>query len=190
MNITLRRANKLRVKVEARVNEVAALLQNPNASVSVYAQDIPAKLLERREAFLKTMARHGALNNVLTNLRRTIAAANVEAEVSNKLAYTAGLQRERNILRRVAEGDVMPSQAEIDATVRGATATVNSYRHSDDVSFGVLSEDILKEVNDRLRKIDLELSALEDAREGINANVKITLDPSHEAILKAEGLIA
>jgi hypothetical protein len=190
MQITLRRANKLRVKLEARLNEVTNLLGNPTLNVSIHAENISQKVEGVREAYLKTLARHGSLNNVLTTLRKDIAKANVEFGVSDMLTQTAGLQRERRVLRNVEGASFAPSAAEIQSEVD--TEKRNSsvgYGRNNTVMFGVMTEAIVTEAAKRLREIDLELAALEDMREGLNAKSRIELDSQSESILKAESLL-
>jgi hypothetical protein len=191
--ITLRRANKLRVKIELRIHELRRDLGNFNVAVSLFSPDPTAKLTERQEKISLLLGRFVAVNTALGELREQIARINVLSGVSGLLTQKATMERFRDVYRQLSGAEPTPSQEEIltllDARKKNFQNSTAAYLSHEDVVFSVIRKDVIESATSAFEQLVADIASNEDKVEQLNATSRITLPPATEAILQSEKLI-
>lgn len=191
--ITLRRANKLRVKVEARVQEIRREFGNTNISINLFSSNASGKVTERQNKIAVAIGRFVALNTVLGELREQIAQKNVQSGVSAILAQKATMERLRDMYRQLSGTEPAPNQDEmsslIEARKKNFENSAAGYGSHDEVQFSVLQKDVIDSATDVYEQLVADISSAEDKIEQLNATSRITLAPTSDAVLQSEKLI-
>ncbi len=189
MDITLRKATKLRSKLENRLKELRQLLKAPAIQVSPLDESLQTQITEAREEWKRNFARQGVVKGVLTSLRNKIAAKNSDSYISVRITELASVKTQRDLLSEILRNKATPSDDTLAAQIATARTQqeVNGYCH--DLSVSILSADDLAVVKKLDRELEKAAEATHEAVEGMNANLTITLSDEEVAFLTAEEIL-
>lgn len=189
MEINLRRAAKLRSKLEARLNELRAEVRNTVISVNPLDTDIEERLTKAREEWQRAGGRLAALSEVLLSLRLAIAAKNADSYIADKIATIANLKLAREVTRQLAKAGPMLNAAQRQARIEAEKIRLNNGAYVNEVVFDFRVDGDIAAAKQSEREIDLTIEQLHMEVETQNAKLTISLDENHVALLQAEGLL-
>lgn len=190
MKISLRKATKLRNKVQERVNELYRDLSFTSIPVNVFDPD-PLKIVRgAQEDFVRTYALYTSRVGILFELRELIGVANATSGISDNLTKIAASTAQSNVIKRVLRGTERLSDDQITARVSGAQEKQkgNSYA-SEEITFEFLDEATLIELKNHEIEIRRRIEELIDQNEQLNNTVTITISDTTVTWLKSDGIL-
>ena len=191
--ITLRRASKIRNKVEAQLKEIRAELQkSTTVEVNVTDTNVAELISAATTKFGQQFARYSALSNVYYELRTSVGVQNSSGGVNETLARIAAYNSQRDVIRQLVDR-IAPalSVEQVNARLALAKEQLTNGRGygREDVDFPVLPQETIDGLKAEDKRISLEIDTLHDGLERLNSTVVIDLSDAAEAILSAERLL-
>jgi hypothetical protein len=187
MRITLRKANKLRNKLQAKNQELRTELSETQTgnTVTIFDPDVVAQVQARENEFKSIIARFSSTSILLAYLKSVIAEKNVASGVSEKLSILDGLTNRLVIWRQLSDVEARPTDEQIVSRLEGlkAAAMVNANRYGDNNTFNVsfLSKETVTACQNEVTRVEREIAALNDTIEELNASTLIDLDDASVA---------
>lgn len=191
-NITVRRASKIRNKIEARLAEIRSeLLAGTTISVFVTETDIQSIINKASAEFGQLFARYGALGATLYELRARIGSVNAASGVNTALTRLSSLNSQRDLVRRLlatARPTISTEQAQARLELL-REQLVNGKSYSNEVAFDVTSQDTINSLKSLEAALSRDVDATHDALERLNSSAEVELSDADVALLTAEGIL-
>lgn len=192
-DISLRRAAKLRSRMENRLRELESeLTSNTILTVNVYDPDVATQFGQQQETFLGLYARYVALSRAVSSFRGLISQTNARVQVDTMLAMNAQVNRHLQILRKLVNVAPRPSDDQIRARLDGAkieAAAGTSRYGSGEVSYTLLTKDVLDQLDAEAKGLVALSNGTSDSLEAANSTTMLGLTDDIQAILDSEGLL-
>ena len=194
MKITLRKAGKVRNKVQQKLQTLSMQLNQLGVSVNVYA-DLEASRMKLNKAnaeFTETLASYTALSDVVVQIRSAIATANENAGVNLLLANQAALTGKKSIFSRIArETAVAPSLEEMTSLITGQVNlnSGNGRYPEKELGFNILTQEQIDAAEAEVVTLNKALDAIVDELEERNVSVSLTLDDALVSVLTAHNIV-
>lgn len=196
MQITLKRALKLRKELEALVSKTDL----PTAvQVSLLIEDNIAHptvaLKPGTEALIKKVEEYDRLSQLLSRIRIEISKANVAEGIDAALAASAHATRMMALYKKLSTAGVTPDVEQLKAElVFSQQALQNPDRNAYDrpqrsTSVSVVFPELREKAAENAITWKRALESLEDTRAGKNASVKIEIAEGDAELLRQHGLI-
>jgi hypothetical protein len=215
MEMTLRKAAKVRSKLEELVNELRTELSN--REIRLHVMDTPEKWVENlnvvRDVFRQKYTRLRVLSMVLAELRSQVALGNVAARVHATLAEIAVLEGVLSVMtatepvdvtlsgglrcrprrkRRGASEETL-SDEQIVQRITGARAKYENdttgYHAQDTVSFSFINSEMSSLIDSELATIRRQIDDHHETLEIVNNTFKITVTDEMASVLVQHELI-
>lgn len=192
--ITLRRAAKLRNKVEERLAVIRQeLTQGTTVSVFITETDIAGIIAKASTEFSQLYARHSALSALAYELRSRIGITNATSGVNAGLTRIAALNSQRDLVRKliaVVKPTLSLEQAQARLELaREQSKTADRYSRTNEIVLDVMPQETINSLKALEVSLSRDLDATHDAVEKLNSSVEIELTEADQALLSAEGLI-
>src|SRR5690348_12880982 len=190
MEITLRRAAKLRTKIQQTVQSLSHELSNSSIHVNAFDANIENKLEDARNEFLRNLALYNSLSDVLINHRARIGAKNNDTYVSDRITKINGLKARNELYRLLSSSDVRMDDSEVSARIQTHTKQLeagNAYLQ--DLYLPFLSMKNVEDIKTMHVALTREIENLQDEVEAINAKTTILLTDTEVAILETASLL-
>ncbi len=190
MKINLRKANALQLAINQAINEKPVKF-----TVSIGRFDDPKKKwIEANTEMNRLLDRKGDLYLALYAVREAIAAANVNAGVSGKLAEMAHTDKAIESYKTMAAiTDFSPSDETLLKQWEDLVAEENSptsyVRRRDAIEVSLVSKVLVDEWNATLAEARLEKQRLSDEILELNVKTEIEIPTEHVEVLKANKLL-
>jgi hypothetical protein len=192
--ITLRRAAKIRNRLEGKMNELRNSFSHPAININVVDPDAAQQV----ETFSKTLdgvfARFLATSNALSELRTLIGKSNADNGINELVARQSALKGRLSTIAGINEGFVKPTGEQIDARIASARTMLSSDRASryggnDNSMFYALSADMIETVNKMKVELQTEIDDIQEKLEYSNSNTLVELPDTVISVLKVEQII-
>lgn len=188
--ITLRRAAKIRNRLQSRLAELERAVQSASTAVNIYDPDLLEQLHGAVERHQSSVAQYEMVSNVTESLRVKIGQANHAAGITDLLTRQAALAGRLAVYRRVMAMPVMPTDAQIQARIDAArTTTRDSYGSSDIAAYSPVTAETAESARQLSHTLQFKFDAIQDSLESLNANTTIELDDVELAVLQSEQMI-
>ncbi|BCJ91807.1 hypothetical protein IZ6_25420 [Terrihabitans soli] len=191
MQITLKRALKLRKEIEATL---AAAKLETRASFSLLVPKVQTDLedvikLTQGELIAKAR-RLIELSTVLRVLRIDISQANANAGVDTLLAEIADRERVMKLLKSITDAAPMASIEQLTATKDRAVKKLDDPDYSSDsLATNLVDDTIREELSKEILSLKRTKETLEDERAALNGSTRITLTKTQVETLTGFGLL-
>lgn len=198
MNITLRRAAKLRSKIEQRLTEIESDLRHINQSVNIYDPDPLAAINKAEQDFRATLARYERLSGVQAHLRGLISQTNSrqEVQIDVGLSFIAQLNKHLNLLRRVTRLTPRSDYTRLaDDQITGRIAGCKEMAASGNQQtrpnqeFFVLSQETFNLLDQEEVRLKSLVEDTQDKLDAANATTMLALTENVVSVLRAEKLL-
>ena len=188
--ITLRRAAKIRNRLQGRLHELERQVESSIAQVNIHDPDVLTQLHAAVEKHRAAVALYDVVSNTAENIRLKIGQANHKAGITDILTRQAAVQGRLAVYRRISTLSVMPSDEQIQARIDAArVAQPNSYSASDTAAYSAATPEVVESARQLIHSLQSTADALQDSLESLNAQTTIELEDVELAILQSEGLI-
>jgi hypothetical protein len=212
--MTLRKAAKVRSKIEERIAELTEELNQTHVTVNLNDNTSISDVIgAARAEYTRKYTLLSVLLDVQVQIRNQIATANVNAGVSQRLASIAALEsrlkvfspkedvlsyadsgrrRPRRKRRNVVSNDALTME-QIVARYQAAKAKLqnseNSYNIQETQTFSFVSPEMAESFNEEVASLKRVIEDLHEQNEAANASTKISLTDATMAILQQHDLI-
>jgi hypothetical protein len=191
-NITVRRASKIRNKIEARLAEIRNdLFAGITVSVFVTETDIAGILSKASQEFSQLFARYSALSNTAYELRARIGNSNAVSGVNTALTRLSALNSQRDLVRRIlasARPTISTEQAQARLELL-REQVANGKGYTNDIQLNVNSQETLNSLKSLEAALSRDVDATHDALERLNSSAEVELSDADVALLTAEGIL-
>lgn len=191
MKITLRRAAKLRNKVDGRITELRRELRNTHIYLNVHDPRPTKVISDARDRYLAVLARANALTDVLGHLRMEIGRVNSREGINALLTEMATIDQKLALAEDVAGATPSLSESQILARVeaeRKMSENGNVHR-GPDMTVYVLNAEVIRSAKETVANLTRRKESIQDAIEKVNAENDVQLSDEVFDVLKAEHLI-
>ena len=188
MNVTLRKASAL----QNAINETLKGLEVTTTATVDEFQDAGAVIAAKRDEVTKTVVRKSALLDVLYAVRKSVAAANATAGITDLLAEVAQLDKRIQLQNALASASVQLEAAVLDGRLnrlREQTGEARLYRHTSGVETGVFTQAEVADAKSELAELKKRKQALQDRLLELNVSTTVALSDKSVVVLQQEGLI-
>ena len=188
MNITLRKASAL----QNAINETLKGLEVTTTATVDEFQDAGAVIAAKRDEVTKTVVRKSALLDVLYAVRKSVAASNAGAGITDLLAEVAQLEKRIQLQNTLASASVQLEAAVLDgrlARLREQTGEARLYRHTSGVETGVFTQAEVADAKSELAELKKRKQALQDRLLELNVGTSVVLSEKSVIVLQQEGLL-
>lgn len=188
MKITLRKASAL----QNAVNETLKGLEVTTTVTVDEFQNAASVIEQQRTVSAQTVVRKAALLDVLYAVRKSVAAANANAGISDLLADVALLEKRIQLQSQLANASAQLEDAVLGgrlARLRESTGEARLYRSSNGVDTGVFDAETIQGHKAQLADLKKSKQALQDRLLELNVQTTIELDTKSVAVLTEEGLV-
>ena len=191
--VSLRRAAKIRNKIEEKIRELQADMAHlQTLNLHILDSNVQDTIHARRNEFLNAFTRLAALNTVLYTIRVRIGSANAASGINDKLTLLSLLNTQRQnirmVLTRAKNGVLTPEQITNRlALLKAQVESGNNYVQ--DLTVPVVNAEIINALQVDDRKLSSDIDATNDSIEEINNIVTVEIDDAHISVLQAEGLL-
>jgi hypothetical protein len=156
-NVTLRRAAKIRNRLETRVAELSMKLRQVHVSINVHDTNIVAQLSEKENQYRELMGRYVAASGVLTNLRLRIGTSNATTGLNDLLTQQTALLGQLRTVQTVSDLDE-PRLSDDQLLVRSAAQsqrakTVETYGNSDVMNVTFVSATLIEDAKSTAQEL-------------------------------------
>lgn len=192
MQISLRRAAKIRNRVNAKIQELERELRDSlTIRVNIHDTDILEQIQKGTSDSEELIARLTSLSTVLANLRTLIGRANAEEGVDELLTQLAADAKKLEMFRILNYAIPRASDAQITSRVAGEVERLKVVTQSTGTTmmFDVVPEKTLYRIKETCRDLQSNIDALQDKVEAINSTTKIDVSSADESLLVAEKII-
>jgi len=188
MNITLRKASAL----QNAINETLKGLEVTTTATVDEFQDAGAVIAAKRDEVTKTVVRKSALLDVLYAVRKSVAASNAAAGITDLLAEVAQLEKRIQLQNTLASASVQLEAAVLDGRLtrlRDQTGEARLYRHTSGVETGVFTQAEVADAKSELADLKKRKQALQDRLLELNVGTTVALSDKSVIVLQQEGLL-
>lgn len=188
MNVTLRKASAL----QNAINETLKGLEVTTTATVDEFQDAGAVIAAKRDEVTKTVVRKSALLDVLYAVRKSVAAANATAGITDLLAEVAQLEKRIQLQNALASASVQLEAAVLDGRLnrlREQAGEARLYRHTSGVETGVFTQAEVTDAKSELAELKKRKQALQDRLLELNVSTTVALSDKSVVVLQQEGLI-
>ena len=190
MKINLRKASVVQQTILDEIKRTGA--EKTTISVSLYADDIEAKLNDQLAKIVSTNQKIGRLLEANRMIRGAVARKNAEVGIADYLAEEAFLSAAESRVKAIAELDVRPNIAElakeIEARKESKDAERSLYGRTYEVSVNVASEQIVNDAKVELSRIQKRRRKIKDEMVSINVRTEIEVPEQVALVLSELGL--
>lgn len=190
MNITLRRASKIRNRLDARLNEAFNDLRNTQATVNMYDPDVIEQVKTKSNKFSGLFAKYLVLSAASTKLRRLIGEANAMNGIDALVAEQTALKGRMSIINTLANQEVMPTDEQMKARLEGERqiGSESSYRGygNNTIAFGIMTEEMIGQMETMKTEIQSKIDEIQDRLETANSTITVVLDAELASVLATE----
>lgn len=189
--VTLRRAAKIRNRLESRIQDLARELRSTTISANIYDKNIVDQLSTSENEFRNTLARYMAASAALNELRIQIAKVNAKMGVNDLLTQRSTLQGQLariSTISGLTEGRLTSEQ--ITARVAGLVERAKSgsaYSHVDDnIHLTFISKEMIADAEKTAHDLQIKLDEIQDELESINSTQTVELSEQELTVLQSE----
>lgn len=190
MEISLRKAAKLRSKTEARLNEVRTALKAVQISFNPFDISYESQVQTAREEWDRNFARSLNLQSLVVALRNKIAAKNSDSYISTKITELAAIKSQRVLLKYLIATPPSQTEGALRAAIESAQKQIEqgSYGHHE-ISLNILSASDIATLKNMDRTAELHAEKIHEDVEASNARLTIILSDEEVAFLTSEELL-
>ena len=188
MNITLRKASAL----QNAINETLKGLEVTTTATVDEFLDAGAVIAAKRDEVTQTVVRKAGLLDVLYAVRKSVAAANANAGITDLLADVAQLEKRIQLQNALASASVQLEAAVLDgrlARLREQTGEARLYRSTNCVETGVFNKEEIASAKAELAELKKRKQALQDRLLELNVSTTVALSEKSVIVLQQEGLL-
>ena len=191
--LTLRRAAKLRNRLQQKVDELASKVGNTSCVFNVADPDQLEQLSAKSEEYLSTLARYDAVSAVLVAVRTKLGQANIN-EVNGLLAEQAALRGRLVTLTPVASAlTSTPTEEQFLARIQSERdrmkVVTDGYHRPPVIEISLLSKEVIESAKSTCQTILARIDEIQDRLDAHNTSTKIELSDTDVSVLKFEKLI-
>jgi len=190
MEITLRKASAL----QNAINDTVKSITLTQAIRINEFQDAETEVAKAAQEFNTNVFRRVALTDVLYEVRKAVSRANAQANVNEKLADLAQLEKDIQFFTGLAAHDVREDAAVLEGKLnkirnRKEDTRASLYGHSDEVSTSVLTRKDVDTFRAKVAEAKKAKQKLQDELLELNVRTTITLSGKAVDVLKHEELV-
>ena len=189
MEISLRKAAKLRSKVEARLNEVRGALRAPYISFNPLDTSYEAQVKAVRDEWDRNFARSINLQSLVVALRNKIAAKNSDSYISVKITELAALKAQRAMLKTLIATPPAVSGESLQAQIDSAKKQMEQSGYANEITLYALTAEDIATLKKMERAAEKHAEKLHEEVESSNARLTIVLSDDEVAFLTSEDLL-
>lgn len=119
MKVTLRKAAKIRSKIENKLKDIHAQISYPVVDINVYDPDPVEQFREAKRDFYRKYTEYTTLSNALVELRTLIANANANVGINTDLTKLAGLNARLSLVKKYKNENNGLTEDQLKARVNG-----------------------------------------------------------------------
>lgn len=187
MNVTLRKANA----IQASINEALKGLEfNDTVSINEF-QNVAEAFDAASTKFVSNVTRRFALTAALYEIRKAVGSANFQANVDNRLADIARLEKDIQFFNKYATAKVRES----DAVINGKLDKIRNrkedtyYGRNEEVSTSIFTTEQVETFKQSLATAKKQKQKLQDELLEANVRTEITLSDETVATLTKENIL-
>lgn len=188
MDITLRRAAKLRSKLEAQINKIRSELRDTTVTVNpldTYNTDL---LDKARNAWMTKVARLTEMEGVLLAIRTRIASKNTESYISDRIAMIALMKNTLATFRALSPSARLTKE-QCEARLAAGKIQLERNGYAQDVYFDFLTDADIDTLHKTQRQLERDMEQLHMEVEEKNAKLTISLEENEVTILTREEVL-
>lgn len=192
--INLRKANALQSEIRKAISSSGV---SDTVSITEYTSDVAGGLENAKVAFTTDVTRKIALNDVLYEIRKSVAQANARVGISDILADVELIDATMAVYSNVATKQVAKTLDEINARIEKikaapADASGRSAIYGDrynNVETSVVEQSTIDTAKAMVKSLKREKQTLQDKLLALNVNTTISISDVGVMVLKAEGIL-
>lgn len=189
--INLRKANAIQGEIRKALSSSGV---KDTLSVTEFTTSISDALENAKAAFATDVTRKIALNDVLFEIRKSVAQANAASGISDILTDIENIDATMAVYSNVATKEVAKSFDEVRARVEKlkATPTENNRLYGDrfnSVETSVVDQGTIDTAKAMVKSLKREKQTLQDKLLTLNVNRTITISDVGVMVLKTEGIL-
>ena len=191
--INLRKANAIQGEIRKALSSSGV---KDTLSVTEFTTSISDALENAKAAFATDVTRKIALNDVLFEIRKSVAQANAASGISDILTDIENIDATMAVYSNVATKEVAKSFDEVHARIEKMKATpADTARSSiygdryNNVETSVVDQGTIDTAKAMVKSLKREKQALQDKLLALNVNRTITISDVGVMVLKAEGIL-
>lgn len=119
MKVTLRKAAKIRSKIENKLRDIYVQISYPVVDINVYDPDPVEQFREAKRDFYRKYIEYTTLLNALVELRTLIANANANVGINTDLTKLAGLNARLSLVKKYKNENNGLTEDQLKARVNG-----------------------------------------------------------------------
>jgi uncharacterized protein YdcH (DUF465 family) len=191
MKINLRKASVVQQTILDEIKRLGT--EDTTVKVSLYEQDIEARLNEQLAKVRENHAKAGRLLNANKFLRGLVARKNAEVGVTDYLAEEAMLASAEARLKAFSEANVRPNLESLKAEIEsrkasGASERASIYGREYNVDVNVVPVESINEAKKELENIRKRRRKIKDEMVSINVRTEIEVPEQVALVLTELGL--
>lgn len=190
MKINLRKASVVQQTILDEIKRLGT--EDTTVKVSLYEQDIEARLNEQLAKVRENHAKAGRLLNANKFLRGLVARKNAEVGVTDYLAEEAMLASAEARLKAFSEANVRPNLESLKAEIESRKTTGNErasiYGREYNVDVNVVPVESINEAKKELENIRKRRRKIKDEMVSINVRTEIEVPEQVALVLTELGL--
>jgi len=193
MEINLRKANAIQAEIRKAISSSGV---KDTLSVTEFTTSISDALDNAKAAFTTDVTRKIALNDVLFEIRKSVAQANAASGISDILTDIENIDATMAVYSNVATKEVAKSFDEVRARVEKLKATPTDTARSsiygdryNNVETSVVDQGTIDTAKAMVKSLKREKQALQDKLLALNVNRTISISDVGVMVLKAEGIL-
>lgn len=189
--INLRKANAIQSEIRKAISSSGV---SDTATITEYTSDVAGGLEKAKQDFATDVTRKIALNDVLFEIRKSVAQANAKVGISDILADVELIDATMAIYSNVATKTVAKSLDEITARIEKlkVTPTNESRIYGDrynNVETSVVEQSTIDTAKAMVKSLKRDKQTLQDKLLALNVNTTISISDVGVMVLKAEGIL-
>jgi hypothetical protein len=192
MQVTLRKAGKIRNKVHGRIAALDMQLIAVYKQVNIYDLYCIETLNKASDEYTQLLVQYVVLSKALIQLRSIIASANEQTGINILLANQAALHGQLKLMQVLSKvKDVMPTKESIEARIAGQSVVNVSggYESKTTMAFSFITAEQISAADQQSLMLQATLETIQDNIEEQNVVTKLTLDDSLVAVLTSNNII-
>jgi hypothetical protein len=190
MKINLRKASVIQQTILDEIKRIGT--EKTTLSISLYADDVAAKLDEQLAKIVATNQKVGRLLEANRVIRASVAKKNAEMGIMDYLAEEAFLASAEHRVKAIAELEVRPNIAElakeIEARKELKDAERSIYGRTYEVSVNVATDTLVNDAKIELARIQKRRRKIKDEMVSINVRTEIEVPEQVALVLTELGL--
>ena len=198
MKVTLRKAAKIRNRIEDRLAELKDSLadkssyrgygqpQNFTKTISVYDTDVMEQLAKAESKIVVDYNQFVQLSNAMAWLRSEISTKNVECGISAILAAINALESQLKVVESLSKADVALNQGQLEARLEGERGKISRSTSpvESTISFPYLTDGAVESFKERIVELQNAVGQSHDSLENLNGTVTIEISSEIEQLFQ------